>query len=237
MNDPNDVFMTKNAIKMKASDLIDRNFHLIGVMSRMGMSLGFGEASVLELCRRHGVDADTFMLICDVYDSPDGYVPLKEALDSVNAADIVRYLRLSHSYYTDSALVTLAAAIEKMLVPCGESYRKIIWKFFSDYKDELERHFEFEELHVFPYVDALLSGTVSGKGGVANLEEGHHSIGEKIGDLKNIVMKYIPAVCDGADVQKVLFYVYYLESDLAKHTAIEDSILMPLIDRLENGQK
>lgn len=236
--------MTKTAIKkkdaektclserMKASDLIDLNFHLLGVLSRMGISLGFGEATVQELCRRHGVDVNTFLLVCNVY-TFDDYVPSEETLDSLQAADIVRYLRLSHSYYTDSALKTLEASIEKMLRPCGETYRKIIRKFFTDYKNELERHFDFEEKHVFPYVEALLSGNVTGDNGLTDMEEGHHSIGEKIGDLKNIVMKYLPAGCDSSDIREVLFYIYYLEADLARHTAIEDGVLMPMINRLE----
>ena len=58
----------------------------------------------------------------------------------------------------DTALVRLASAIERLIGPCHEAQKKVIWKFFSDYKTELERHFEVEEGQVIPYVQGLLIG-------------------------------------------------------------------------------
>ena len=40
-------------------------------------------------------------------------------------------------------------------------------------------------------------------------------------------MKYIPSHCDQQEAYKVLFYIYNLEEDFAKHTFIEDEILLP----------
>ena len=45
--------------KMKLSDLIDVNYNLIGVLSRMGISLSFGEKTVEEACKNYDIDADT----------------------------------------------------------------------------------------------------------------------------------------------------------------------------------
>ncbi|MCI6986314.1 MAG: hemerythrin domain-containing protein, partial [Bacteroidales bacterium] len=42
-------------------DLIDDNFKLLMVMSRFGISLGFGEKSVKEVCEAENVDCDTFL--------------------------------------------------------------------------------------------------------------------------------------------------------------------------------
>ena len=47
----------------------------------------------------------------------------------------------------------------------------IIARFFSDYTQELSKHFEYEETVVFPYVEAMLNKDVkdgfSGKGGIS----------------------------------------------------------------------
>ncbi len=49
----------KNTDKMR--DLVSNNSSLILVMGRFGISLGFGDKSVREVCRAHGVDENTFL--------------------------------------------------------------------------------------------------------------------------------------------------------------------------------
>ena len=41
---------------MKMADLLDVNFSILGVFSRFGMSYGFGEATVKEVCDGMGID-------------------------------------------------------------------------------------------------------------------------------------------------------------------------------------
>ena len=52
---------------MKLADLIELNYSLLIVLSRLGISLGFGENTVAEVCRSHGIDVCSFLLICGVY--------------------------------------------------------------------------------------------------------------------------------------------------------------------------
>ena len=44
----------------KLSYVIANDYRLLQVMSRFGITLGFGEKSIKEVCRERGVDADTF---------------------------------------------------------------------------------------------------------------------------------------------------------------------------------
>lgn len=44
----------------KMSDLICENYALLQVLSRFGVSLGFGDKSVQEVCSMNGVDCTTF---------------------------------------------------------------------------------------------------------------------------------------------------------------------------------
>lgn len=44
-------------------DLVKENSALILIMGRFGISLGFGDNSVKEVCRAHGVDENTFLAV------------------------------------------------------------------------------------------------------------------------------------------------------------------------------
>lgn len=217
---------------MKMAQLLDKDFSLLGVFSRMGLDFGFSEASVDEVCRRSGTDTDTFLLICSVYAVP-GFRP--SADDRVDLKEIVKYLHLSHSYYMDQVLPRLAQALERMTAGCQSKPRSVIRSFFSQYKEELSKHFAYEEDYVFPYVNAVLEGR-SGEGfSIAEYERNHSNVEEKLEDLKNLVMKYLPQGCDQSQAMLALVNIYTLEYDLEKHTIIEDEVLVPGVGRIENA--
>jgi regulator of cell morphogenesis and NO signaling len=71
------VSITSISPAMKMADLLDVNFSILGVFSRFGMSYGFGEATVKEVCDGMGIDPETFLIICKVY-AFDGYRPSRE---------------------------------------------------------------------------------------------------------------------------------------------------------------
>lgn len=218
---------------MKMADLLDVNFSVLGVFSRFGMSFGFGEATVEEVCNGIGVDPETFLIICKVY-AFDGYRPSREQMEGACLEDIVNYLRLSHSYYMGTMVPELARALEEMIAPCDQMHKKVIWKFFTDYKAELARHFDYEETTVFPYVEAMIDSRARAPYTIGEYEKNHSNVQEKLDDLKNLVLMYMPAECDPQACQKVLFYLYSLESDLGRHTFIEDGILVPVVSRMED---
>lgn len=217
---------------MKMADLMDIDFSLLGVFTRMGFNFGFGEATVAEACKKIGIDPETFLLICRVY-AVEGYRPTRETLSSADLRDILKYLHQSHSYYMEVVVPELAGALERLLKPCEDRQQKVIWRFFAEYKEELAKHFAYEESKVFPYVQAVLDARGSRQFTIGEYEENHSNVEEKLEDLKNLVMKYIPGQCDQQSVFRVLFYIYSLEEDLNKHTFIEDDILVPMVGRME----
>jgi len=221
---------------MKMSDLIDIDYNLLGVLSRLGLHPGFGDDTVEEACKKIGISTDTFLQICGVY-AFDGYLPAEESLRKSDLHDIVHYLRESHSYYMDIAVKELADAIERMIAPCDDKYKRIIWKFFTDYKEELSKHFAYEEEMVFPYVEAVLDHHGAGDYRISDYESHHSNVQEKLGDLRNIVMKYLPRNCDQSQVYTALLRLCILKEDLEKHTIIEDEILIPVVARMEENDK
>lgn len=219
--------------KMKMAELVDSNFHLLSVLARVGLDGSFGEHTVEEVCMQNGLDPETFLLLCEAYSNPD-FQPGLEELRTCHISDVLRYLHQSHDYYLNNALVTLAAAIEKLIAPCSEARKKVIWRFFSDYKAELESHFEIEEKAVIPYIQGLLIGNRPPGFSIDRFEEDHSNIEEKISDLKNLIMKSLPPECDRRQRMNLLNFIYHLRSDLDRHTCIEDAIMVPMVRLIED---
>ena len=221
---------------MKMADLVNLNYHLLGVLSRLGMDLGFGEITVGEACRRHSLDAGSFLLICNVY-TYDDYIPSGDILSAGSPVDIVKYLHGSHVFYLEHELPELERSLERLVAPCDAKQKLIIDRFFSEYRKEVENHFAYEETVVFPYIETF-SENRKGEGySIEQFEENHSNIDEKLCDLKNIVMKYLPEVCDTVLRNDVLYHICYLEEDLDKHTLIENNVLIPMMTRLEENEK
>lgn len=220
----------------KLADLIDLNYHLLGVLSRLGISLGFGENTIAEVCRKQNINVCSFLLICHIYSS-DSYIPSQNLMAGASAADIVRYLHVSHSFYMSSDMSSLEKNLEAMTVSCSGIQKNLIKKFFADYKAEVESHFSYEEEVVFPYVLALTAGKRISDYSIEQFEDNHSNINDKLNDLKNIVMKYLPDTCDTVLRNNVLYHLFLLENDLEKHTIIENTVLVPLVNRLERNEE
>lgn len=217
---------------MKLADLIDVNFKLLNVLSRMGISLGFGENTIMEVCERQGIDLKSFLLICNLY-TYDGYMPSAELMSGADPATIVDYLHNSHSFYMQKEFAGLEEELKAMVEPCDATQKKIVARFFADYKTLVKNHFDYEEEVVFPYIRALMSGQRHQSYSIDQFEDNHSNIDETLNDLKNIVMKYLPDTCDTVLRNQVLYRIYRLGEDLLKHTLIEDNVLIPMINKIE----
>lgn len=219
---------------MKLADLIALDWKLLNVLSRMGIGLGFGENTIVEVCAKQGINLNSFLLICNVY-AYDGYVPAAELLAGADPVTLVEYLHNSHAFYLDKEFPNLEKDIRAMVEPCDATQKKIVAKFFTDYKAQVENHFAYEESTVFPYVRALGKKTRCEGYAIEQFEENHSNIEETLDDLKSIVMKYLPETCDTVLRNEVLYRIFRLGEDLARHTIIEDAVLIPLVNRIETA--
>lgn len=217
----------------KLADMVDSNPGLLEVFARMGIALGFGESSVADAARSCGLDADTVCLICNVY-SFDSYEPSEQEIAEGHITDVVKYIRNSHKSYLSSELVRLEDSISALIVPLGEKLRKVIWRFFGDYRSELEKHFAFEEDEVLPYIQDLLFERDTHGFTISQFADNHSNIDEKLSDLINLVMKTLPRECDAEGREELLRLLFRLRSDLRGHTLVEDKLLTPMARRIEH---
>ena len=228
--------MDKFTSNMKVARLVEANYRLLGVLARVGIDGSFGEKTVSEVCISSGLDPDTIILLCEVYTFPN-FKPSMELLRRCHVGDILRYMHQSHDYYLNRAITDMEASITKLLEPCQQKQREVVWNFFRGYKVEVKNHFGFEEQEVIPYVQGLIIGQTRPGFSIDRFEENHSNIDEKLGDFKNLVMKSLPAVCDNDIRRDLLVRIYALQEDLKCHTYIEDHVLVPMVRLLENPQR
>lgn len=211
--------------KMKMADLVNANPDLLNILDRFGIRLGFGEDSVEQCCRKQDKDAFTFLMICRIA-AYGGYLPGSSELDKVKVADLTGFLRSSHDSYQDAWLPELESKIDVVLSGRPDAQKKVISEFFVKFKDELHKHFEMEEKKIFPSLDAIGK---KGKGARRIFKEEHDNIGEKIQDLINLLLKYLPYGNPDTCVTVLLTHLFFLKKDLATHSRIEDCLILPLL--------
>ena len=138
--------------------MLEMNYSLVQVISRMGIDLKHAGLKVVDACAFAGIDPATFILISNVFSFP-GYSPSSSEVASADIRDIIRYLHGSHTYYTGIALKNLESSFDLLVKPCDNNQKKVILKFFEDYKAELEKHFAREEETVFRLLTCRRSRT------------------------------------------------------------------------------
>ena len=220
--------------KMKAAELISADWNLLSIFERLNIKLGFGEATVAEICTRYNLSPELFLMICNIY-SFENYQPEANMLKKEDLPHILSYLRAAHKHYMANSFPRLHDHIHIMMEEYEDTNRYILNKFYDDYDSEIKKHFEYEELSVFPYIESLLDGKNEKIYTIKKFEDNHTNVEDKLNDLKNIIIKYLPGTYTSSIRIKVLNEIFKIESDLKKHTMVENKILIPLVTNLENS--
>ena len=218
----------------RLSDLVTAHPSLLAMLTRLGISLGFGDRSIADVCESSGVDAEFFLLICNVY-TFNNYVPSTATILGTDMRDLVPYLEKSHKYYVDKRLPHIERHLDAIARKLEGRIGQVFLSFFKEYKNEVEAHFSHEERDVFPHIRALMSGKRDTTYSIGEFIHTHSDIEGKLDDLLNIVFKYLPPQVDDDNVLDVVYDILRLSEDLKKHTFIEEKIMVPLVKHLENA--
>lgn len=235
------MIITKN---IKMADVIHANYFTLSVLNRFGIELGFGDKSVDEVCEKNNVDVDFFLEIVNAFVDKD-YFP-KKHLQTFSVKLITNYLQKTHDYYHKLKVPEIENLIEEMVDSCYTQKENIVLlkKFFNDYKQELLNHTRREEKIVFPYTLAIEKAYNSEESDNSVIElmetysieifqNEHDNIEEKLFDLRNIIIKYLPQPKNSRLCNKLLYELFNLEQDINDHSRIEEKVLVPKIREME----
>lgn len=81
-------------------------------------------------------------------------------------------------------------------------------------------------------VDSELRALVK-KESITLYADDHDNIEDKLFDLKNLMIKYLPPTEDYSLSNAILYELFRLERDLGDHSRIEEKVLIPKVEAIE----
>ena len=218
------------------SDVISDDYRMLQILSRFGVTLGFGDKSVSAACKAAGVDVPTFLTVVNYVKDPSR-AHIDEMVEQVSLPALMRYLKNSHSFFVDFRLPDIRRRLIEAL-DCSSSNQIafLIMKFYDEYAAEVARHMEYENTHVHPFVESLLRGELPRETFAAVVDQhsnNHLSIEKSISELKSIIIKYYPGDSNAQLMSEVLMEIFMTEEDLQTHCHMEDTLFAECVKRLE----
>lgn len=220
----------------KMSDLICDNYTLLQVLSRFGVSLGFGDKTVEEVCRMNGVDCSTFLIVVNFLTEEGNFI--QDHLNGLSVPALMEYLQRAHSYFLDFQLPSIRRKLlEALDSSTSNEVNLLIVRFFDDYVNEVRKHMGYENEKVFTYVRALMNGEVPEGFNIGVFARHHDQVNARLTELKNIIIKYYPATGDNQLLNATLFDIFICEEDLDSHNKVEDYLFVPAVMELEKERR
>lgn len=214
----------------KLISIIADNYSILQSLGSFGISLGFGDKTVREVCEDEHVDTYTFLAIVNL--TINGYRDTED-VERLCIPTLIKYLRASHSYYLDFQLPFIRKELEGALDE-NDNLARLIIKIYDEYAHTIRNHMRYEEKNVFPYVNDLLNNKANESYDIETYSKHHGQTDLKLKELKNIIIKYLPS--DGLrnnQLTATLYDLYNCEQWLSQHALVEDEIFTPAIRHLE----
>lgn len=224
--------------ELKMSEVILNNPYLLLLLEHFDIEVPLQEKTIQETCQAKSINTDVFLTFANLYNGVS-YTPI-ESFSFQDIQTIISYLQNSHRYYADEIYPNIQNTIRQMFRENTHREIVLVEKFFNEYFHEVIEHLNYENDIVFPYISRLTlnieqhvpySKNVTYS--VTQYKDHHNDIQEKLADLKNLLIKYLPQQNDQQTRRKLLFSLFELEYDLNIHSRIEDLILVPLVVKLE----
>ena len=230
---------------IKMADVILQNHHLLAVINRFGIQLGFGDKSVNEVCDEYQISTDFFLEIINTVNDPDFYP--QHNLEKFPLKLIIDFLLKAHSFYLEQKIPEIALMIDQLVEASPDNQQKtmqMIQVFFKEYQQHLKEHINREEALVYPYVlkleDYLYHSTKSKESyeelmryQIENYAQDHDNIEDTLHELNTIIIKYLPPQKDYFLCYKILGQLDHLAEDMNNHSEMENKVLVPRVKIME----
>lgn len=228
----------------KMISLIRDNYNVLQALGAFGISLGFGDKTVQQVCDEQHVDTFTFLAVVNFIINginPSNHVQL------LSVSTLMQYLKASHEYYLDFQLPSIRRKLEDALSlphnlttpqPQNLTTSQLILRLYDEYSRAIVHHMRTEERQLFPYVERLLRGE-GGEGCDVHTYGKHHTnTTEQLRELKHVIIKYLPGdPLSNNKLTAALYDIYNNEEWLRIHAQVEENMFMPAIAYLEKKQK
>lgn len=210
----------------KMISLISNDYHLLQVLSRFGIPLGFSDKTIRDVCEAEGVDCDTFLSVVNFVNNNH---EINDSIPTLSLKSLLHYLKQSHIYFLDFYLPSIRRKLLDGITLKDSDVSFLIIKLFDEYINGVKEHMEEEEHHLFKQVEALIDNEKVDDNAIAIYSRHHEEVGSKLRELKNIIIKYCPPDSCANLLNDALYDIYRCEEELGSHCKIEDMLLVPAI--------
>ncbi len=175
----------------KIADAVLQNPFLITITERFGMSLGFKEKTIEEVCTENDVNTEVLFLIASLHQNSEDEQIID--LHDQDIEQILKYLKKSHEYYTQEALPKISKQIKLLTGEHNDLSLVMVEKFFEQYISEVKTHLSYEEKNVYPYALRLIQKKAKPSDySITEYKNNHDDIETKLDDLKNLLIRHLP---------------------------------------------
>ncbi|MGN1264565.1 MAG: LuxR C-terminal-related transcriptional regulator [Muribaculaceae bacterium] len=218
----------------KMISLIRDNYHILQGLGAFGISLGFGDKTVRQVCEQQNVDTYTFLAVVNFI--INGINPTSQD-ELLSLPTLLQYLKASHQYFLDFQLPDIRRELEEALTP-GDNMTALILQIYDEYSRTIVHHMRSEEKMVFPYVETLIRGERDEQYDIQMYSKHHSGTTDKLRELKSIIIKYLPTdMLSNNKLTATLHHIYNNEEWLKIHAQVEDEIFVPAIRLQEKRLK
>ena len=210
-------------------ELIRDNTLLLPAISRFNISFGFGDRPVGEICKHNGVDAETFLCVCNLL---SGY---KYDATSISLPSLMGYLKRAHTSFLEIELPRIRHnLIDAINNWSADEAALLLIRFYDDYVIEVRKHMECENDIIFEYVNHLLGGRADKGFSISRYSTNHEDTATKLKELKDIFIYHYKQK-ENARLSRVLFDIIMCERDMMSHFEVENRLFVPAVEKLERG--
>lgn len=218
----------------KMISLIRDNYNLLQSLGSFGISLGFGDKTVKQVCDDQNVDTNTFLAVVNF--TINGYREMDD-VSRLSVPTLLQYLKASHDYFIGFQLPFIRKELADALDE-NDNLARLILKLYDEYSRSVTQHMKFEEKTVFPYVESLIAGKPMANYAIDMYSKHHGQESMKLRELKSIIIKYFPGdSLRNNQLSATLYDIYNNEEWLALHAEVEDKIFIPAIKYLEDKSR
>lgn len=219
----------------KIAEIVADNYNQIVLLEHFGIPLVVQEQTVKDICKKYKLSTELFLTFVRLFNNER--ITHSTHFDENDIHCIILYLTNCHQYYLQEKAPKIVDAVNLIVKNNQNAGTTLLRKFVDEYIEEITEHFAYENDIVFPYITALAKGEKTGSAySVIEYKHHHSNIDDKLVDIKNLLIKYLPFEDKEHLRRNLLASLFELEYDLKIHSHIEDVILIPLVENYEQKQ-
>ena len=230
--------------KMTIKEIVIKNFNTTSVLDKYNIDYLFDGNISLEVVSAKNAISLSYLKkeLNKILNNKNLYA------DNYNEWDLptlTNYILQNHHKYVSEAIIKIKNKIDEFENSSGSEFISDIKNTFQKLTKEMENHMKKEETISFPYVNYLLSckkfnekpkirreGSI--KKNLITLENEHASASNALIKIKEIIRKYSLLNTYKIVLTELNGLIIEFDKDLKKHVHLENNILFPKIEKLEN---